>query len=64
MLFQDKTALVTGANGGIGRKIVEKLCFEGCHVYAHMRQEKEEFTDFVGGGVRESISGENNLCIF
>jgi 3alpha(or 20beta)-hydroxysteroid dehydrogenase len=32
--FEGKTALVTGASGGIGQAICEKLIAEGAHVYA------------------------------
>ncbi len=47
MLLQNQTALVTGANGGIGRKIIERFCQEGCQVYAHLRKERTEFLDFA-----------------
>lgn len=47
MLLQGKTALITGANGGIGRKIIERFCQEGCQIYAHLRKEREEFSVFA-----------------
>ena len=34
MQFKNQIALVTGAESGIGKKIVEKLCREGCKVIA------------------------------
>lgn len=42
-----RTALVTGANGGIGRAIVEGLAAEGCNIIAHMRENKPEFDSFA-----------------
>ena len=40
MPFSDyKTALVTGASGGIGAAVVERLCSEGLTVHALARNE-------------------------
>ena len=47
MKLVGKTALVTGANGGIGRAIVEGLAAEGCNIIAHMRENKPEFDSFA-----------------
>lgn len=46
MVLYGKTALITGADGGIGRKIVEVFAREGCNIYAHLRCEKEDFLKF------------------
>lgn len=42
-----KRALITGANGGIGRKIVETFAAQGCNIYAHMRCQNPEFLTFA-----------------
>lgn len=41
-----KNAIVTGANGGIGRAILEKFAKNGINVWACIRKENPEFSDF------------------
>lgn len=46
MLLEKKTAVVTGCNRGIGRAILEDFAKNGADVFALVRQETEEFTEF------------------
>ncbi len=43
MLLRDKIAMVTGANRGIGRTIVELFASHGCHIIACAKQANDEF---------------------
>lgn len=49
MSLSGKYVLVTGANGGIGRSVIEKFAQQHCNIIAQMRTEKEEFKDFADG---------------
>ena len=40
-----KTALVTGARGGIGMSVVRALAMDGINVYAHARKKDEAFEE-------------------
>ena len=61
-LLQNRVALITGANGGIGRKIIERFCQEGCHIYAHLRKERGEFLSFAKE--MEQKYGVTVTCIY
>lgn len=41
-----KNAIVTGANRGVGKALVDKLSAEGCNIWAFMRKEHDEFKVF------------------
>ena len=43
MLLQNKTAVVTGCNRGIGKKILEVFSANGATVFACVRNVSEEF---------------------
>lgn len=44
MLLQEKNAIITGSNRGIGRAILEAFAKEGCHtIWAHTRTESQDF---------------------
>lgn len=43
MLLKNKTALITGANRGIGFSIVECFAQQGCNIIAHSRKENDDF---------------------
>ena len=62
MSFSGKYALITGANGGIGRCVVEELARQKCNIIAQMRSEKKEFLEFA-----ERINNEYDVdikCIY
>ena len=45
----DRTVLVTGSNGGIGRAITEKFAENGYHIAAQARRNTAEFDEFLMG---------------
>ena len=47
MLLKNKTAVVTGCNGGIGKKILEVFSANGATVFACVRNIDEEFKSFL-----------------
>ena len=47
MLLKDKTAVVTGCNKGIGKKILEVFSANGATVFACVRNIDEEFKSFL-----------------
>ena len=47
MLLQNKTAVVTGCNRGIGKKILEVFSANGATVIACVRNINEEFKTFI-----------------
>lgn len=47
MKLKGKTALVTGANRGIGKAMIEKMASEGAEILAHARRRTEEFEEFL-----------------
>ena len=47
MLLKDKTAVVTGCNKGIGKKILEVFSANGARVFACVRNIDEEFKSFL-----------------
>ena len=47
MLLKNKTAVVTGCNKGIGKKILEVFSANGATVFACVRNINEEFKSFL-----------------
>ena len=47
MLLQNKTAVVTGCNRGIGKKILEVFSANGATTFACVRNITEEFKTFL-----------------
>ena len=47
MLLKGKTAVVTGCNKGIGKKILEVISANGATVFACVRNIDEEFKSFL-----------------
>ena len=47
MLLENKTAVVTGCNKGIGKKILEIFSSHGATVFACVRNISPEFTDYI-----------------
>lgn len=47
MLLKDKTAVITGCNRGIGKAIMEDFLKHGAFVFAVVRKESEEFSEYL-----------------
>lgn len=47
MLFTDKTVMITGANGGIGRALIENFAEQGANIVAQLRKQNIEFDQFA-----------------
>ena len=48
MQLANKVAVITGASGDIGKKIVEKFSVEGAEIYALVRDiNNNSFNDFI-----------------
>lgn len=58
MLLENKTAVITGCNRGIGRAILEDCAKHGTDVFALVRKETKEFTE-----VCERLAEENHVTI-
>ena len=58
MLLKNKLALVTGSNGGIGKKIIENFAENGSDIIACLRKKNDEFSNFVN-----KIKKNNNINI-
>ena len=47
MLLKNKTALITGANGGIGLSILKKFSENGADIIACTRSKNEKFEQLI-----------------
>jgi 3-oxoacyl-[acyl-carrier protein] reductase len=54
MLLQQKTAVITGCNRGIGRAVLELFAENGADIFACVRKESAEFSDIMGGLVEKT----------
>ena len=59
MLLQNKTAVVTGCNRGIGKKILEVFSENRATVFACVRNIDEEFKSFTN-----ELTKKFNNCLF
>ena len=56
MQLKEKVAVVTGASGDIGRKILEQFSEEGADIYALVRDtNKKDFVDFTENRIKIKI---------
>jgi len=58
LLLNNKTALVTGSNRGIGYSIMETFAKQGCDIIAHARKKNDEFEKKI-----DSLSKKNNVVV-
>jgi len=49
MLIKGKTAVLTGSNRGIGKKILEIFSANGANIFACLRSNTKEFMEFIQG---------------
>jgi len=62
MQLKDKVAVVTGASGDIGRKILEQFSEEGADIYALVRNVNEkEFINFTENLVKKNKNKIKNI---
>ena len=54
MLLKSKTAVITGCNKGIGKKILEVISANGATVFACVRNIDEEFKSFLNKLMHQS----------
>ena len=58
MLLKNKLSVITGANGGIGKEIIESFAKNGSNIIACLRKKNKEFTQFS-----ENLKKKNNVNI-
>jgi 3-oxoacyl-[acyl-carrier protein] reductase len=59
MLLQGKTAVITGCNRGIGKKILEVFSENGANIFACVRKIDEQFSNLIN-----SLSKKKKIKIF
>lgn len=59
MLLKDKNVIITGANRGIGKAMLEEFAANGANIWAHARKETPEFLELTN-----KIAQENNVQIW
>ncbi len=47
MLLENKTAVITGCNRGIGKAILENFAENGANVFAVVRKESSDFSEYI-----------------
>lgn len=57
-LLQDKNAIITGCNRGIGKATLQLFAEQGANVFAHARKPSEEFEDMC-----KSLAEKNDVDI-
>lgn len=60
MLLEGKTAVITGCNRGIGKAILERIAAQGASVFALIRKERPEFTEYCSA-LKEAYQVEIQL---
>jgi len=58
MLLQNKTAIITGSNRGIGKAVLETFAENGADIFACVRKESDEFSN-----VTERLSEKTGVSI-
>lgn len=58
MLLENKTAVITGCNRGIGKEILKTFAENGANIFACVRRETDEFTERI-----KNLSEKNSVEI-
>jgi len=58
MLLQNKTAIITGSNRGIGKAVLETFAENGADIFACVRKESDEYS-----GVTARLAGKTGVSI-
>lgn len=56
--LEEKNAIITGTNRGLGKSLVETLASEGCNIWAIARKPSDEFETFIS-----CVSNKNDVVI-
>ena len=59
MKLNNKTAIITGSNSGIGLACIELFAKNGCNIIACCRSEKKEFSELIS-----KLAKEYNIKIY
>ena len=65
--FQDTVVLVTGATGGLGKRVVQRLLLQGRHVRALVRdvsKAKQLLVSVIGDMMRGACAASQSQCIW
>lgn len=53
-LLENKNAIITGSNRGLGSATLEELARNGCNIWAHARKQTQEFEKYISCVAQEN----------